>query len=286
MRTNFLNKIKYYLYKLDKRSILILGLIIGGAIFSAYYLITHVVYPKKTVYVVKITGFISYDTMNIDGLYHFLKNFHGDGLLLYVDSPGGSLETYKIVEALKNVSVPKVCYIHYYGASGAYWICSQANKIVAEPFAITGSIGGIIEYLDFSGLLKKLGITPVIIKVGKYKDMGNDLRNITPEEREIMYKKLKMFVDIFQRDVLAKRNITNTSEAFSGEWFFGIEAKKLGLVDELGDYQTAKEEMAKLLNTSVNNINFVEVSFEKPKPLLYKLLGFSIADLVKKVIIS
>ncbi len=278
---------RLYWYSVNRKLQNIIFIVIAaGFLIGFYFLFSRVVFPKKTVYVIRITDFISYDTMDIDRLYNFLKTFHGDGILLYIDSPGGGVETYRIVEAIKNVSAPKLCYIHYYGTSGAYWICSQADRVVAEPYAITGSIGGIIEYLDFSGLLKKLGINPIIIKVGKYKDIGNSFRNITPEERDILYRKLKLFVDVFKQDVLDKRNITNVSEAFSGEWFFGVEAKKLGLIDELGDYETAKEEMAKLLNTSVDNINFVTVSFEKEKPLLLKLLGFSIGDLVKKVIIS
>jgi protease-4 len=210
--------------------------------------------------------------MYIDKLYYFLKHFHGNGLILWIDSPGGGPEAYKIVEALQNLSVPSVCYIHYYGTSAAYWICSQADKVVAEPFAIVGSIGGIVVYLSFYGFLKKLGIEPVVIRVGKYKDILNPFSNITPQEKEIIKKKLEVLVNIFRRDVLRKRKIKNVTLALSGQWFFGITAKKIGLVDYLGDLDTAKKIIAKMLNTSVNNINFITVSFDKNN-LISEILG-------------
>ena len=239
---------------------------------------------KKIVYVVKIDDIVSYKYLNIDRLYNFLEDFKGDGIILYIDSPGGGLETYKIVQAIKNLSVPKVCYIKYYGASAAYWICSQADYIIAEPYAITGSIGGIIMYLNFAELLKKIGIKPVIIKEGELKDLGNPYRNLTEYEKEILHRKLKIFVDKFRNDVLSKRNITNSSAVFSGEWFFGIEAKELGLIDNLGDYETAKDVIAEMLNTSKEDIAFVEVTFKKEKPWIHKIFGMLLDMILKRSI--
>ncbi len=225
----------------------------------------------KKVYVIKITKPILYSDLDIDGLYYFLKHFKGDGLILYIDSPGGGLETYKIVKALKNLSVPKVCYIHYKGVSGAYWICSQADYIISEDFSIVGSIGGIAMEFNFANLLRKLGINVTIVKTGKYKDVLNPFRKLTKEDIEFIRKKLDLFVNEFKKDVLRKRNIANVSDVFSAKWYFGKEAIKLGLVDELGDYEKAKEKIREMLNTT--NVIFIEKDFSKKKNFLENLIG-------------
>ncbi|HIP89966.1 MAG TPA: S49 family peptidase [Candidatus Nanopusillus sp.] len=265
---------------------IILSVVFIFVIALAAYVIKNAGYfiHKKTVYVVKIDDVISYKYMDIDKLSNFLENFKGDGLILYIDSPGGGLETFKIVQAIKNLSVPKVCYIKYYGTSAAYWICSQADYIVAEPYAITGSIGGVIMYMNFAGLLRKIGVEPVIIKEGRLKDLGNPYRNLTEHEKEILHRKLKIFVDKFKNDVLNKRNIHNRSAVLSGEWFFGIEAKELGLVDNLGDYETAKNIIAEELNTSKNDIAFVEISFKKEELWISKIFGMVLDFILKRSI--
>ena len=270
----------------SKRFFIILVVVFVFAIVLILYIVKNIGYfiHKKTIYVVKIDDVISYQSLDIDRLYNFLEDFEGDGIILYIDSPGGGLETYKIVQAIKNLSVPKVCYIKYYGSSAAYWICSQADYIVAEPYAITGSIGGIIMYMNFADLLDKIGIKPVIIKEGELKDLGSPYRNLTEAEKEILYRKLKIFVDKFKDDVLSKRYIRNSSIAFSGEWFFGVEAKELGLVDDLGDYEVAKEVIAEMINTSKEDISFVEVTFKKEEALIPGIFGMILDTLLKESI--
>ncbi len=225
----------------------------------------------KKVYIIKIEEPILYSDLDIDRLYYFLKHFDGDGLILYIDSPGGGLETYKIVKALKNLSVPKVCYIKYHGLSGAYWICSQADYIISEDYALVGSIGGILMYFNFANLLERLGINVTILKTGEFKDTPNPFRNLTKEDIEFLKKKLDLFVNEFRKDVLSKRNVTNITDVFSAKWYFGKEAIKLGLVDELGDLEEAKKKIKEMLNTT--NVIFIEKDFSKKRGFLESLIG-------------
>jgi len=265
-----------------KKPIILAFIILLALTFAIFAILT--MYGKKTIYVLMIKDPITYEKLDIDSMYRFLKDFKGDGLILYIDSPGGGLETYKIASALKNIDVPKLCYIHYYSTSGAYWLCSQADYIIAEPFSIVGSIGGIIEFVTFSRLFEKLGIDVIIIKEGEYKDIGNPFRNITEEEIEILRKKLSLLVEEFKKDIRTKRNITNESLVFSGLWFFGIESKDLGLVDYIGDFDDTKRKIASMLNTSIDNIKFVFVDFKKKESILEKISKVFISEFYNTIL--
>ena len=262
--------------------IVVLIAVIISSISIGYIL--KLLHSKKLVYVLKINDIISYEGLDIDSMYNFLKKFKGDGIILYIDSPGGGLETYKIVNALKNLNVPKLCYVHYYATSAAYWICSQADYIIAEPHSVVGSVGGIIEIISYSRLFEKLGIDVVIVKEGEYKDVGNPFRNITEEEKELLRKKLNLIVEEFRNDVKSKRNLTNESLVFSGLWFLGIESIDIGLVDSLGDFEDAKERISSMLNTSLDNIEFVFISFEKKESLFEKLSRVFISEFYKLIL--
>jgi protease-4 len=132
-------------------------------------------------------------------------------------------------------------------ASGGYYIASAADGIVANPGTITGSIGVIMEYTNFKALFEKIGLYPVIITSGKYKDVGSPLREMTEDERDL----LQNFVDTVHRqfvdDVAAGRKMerNEVEKIADGRIITGETAKLHGLVDKMGNLADAVSWAAK-----------------------------------------
>lgn len=174
------------------------------------------------------------------------------GILLRINSPGGSSpasqEVYEEVQKIRQAGKVVVVSMGDVAASGGYWIACAADKIVANPATMTGSIGVIMPMQNVEGLMKKLGINSQTIKSGKFKDIGSNSRPMTPEERKLLQA---MVDDIYQQfvDVVAKgRNLPREKvlALADGRVFTGKQAKELGLVDELGNYYDALDLLTKL----------------------------------------
>jgi len=168
-------------------------------------------------------------------------------IIFKIDSGGGAVgASQEIAEMVDESEKPVVVFAGDTVASGAYYISSQADKIVAKRGSLVGSIGVISQIPDLSGLLDKLGIKLQTIKSGKHKDMFQ--RTLTPEE-EVKYQALSdevynQFVDDVAKGRKLKRE--KVEELATGELFPATTAKKLGLVDVLGGYDTAIDTAAKL----------------------------------------
>jgi len=236
----------------------VLGIILFLALLS--FLIVKLVsdlepIQENEILVVKINGIISNsdgdnifssaDT-NSDSIISLLKKAKDSknikAVILEINSPGGTVVASKeIANAVKEFNKPKVALIRDVGASGAYWIASSADKIVADELSITGSIGVISSYLQFSDLFEKYGITYERLVSGKYKDAGSPYKELNDEERGLIQSKLNKIDQIFLDDVKINRNLEDTYRIETGEFFLGIEAKELGLVDYLGNKNTAFE---------------------------------------------
>lgn len=172
-------------------------------------------------------------------------------VVLRINSPGGgvvpSQEIYKAVLSLKKkkkvvVSMGSVA------ASGGYYIACAADKIVANPGTITGSIGVIAHFSNMEELLKKIGLKPSSIKSGRYKDVGSPLREMTPEEESLIQGVVDDIHDQFLESISTNRNISKETIAgiADGRIFTGRQALKMGLVDFLGDREYAINLAAKL----------------------------------------
>ena len=195
-------------------------------------------------------------------------------VIFEINSPGGTvLASKEIADAVKKLDKPNVAWIRDVGASGAYWIASSADKIVADELSITGSIGVISSYLEFSGLLEKYGIEYQRLVAGKYKDAGSPYKDLTNEEKEIIQKKLDKIDEIFLNEVKTNRRLQDTKKIETGEFFLGLEAKELNLVDYLGGKEKAIE-IAKNLS-SIKEAKLVEVKEKK-----------SILDILNKLTVS
>ncbi len=182
------------------------------------------------------------------------------GILVDINSPGGSpVASQEIGNALKEAGKPSVAWIRDVGASGGYWVASSTNHIVASPMSITGSIGVIGSYLDFSGLLDHYNVTYQRMVSGKYKDLGTPLKPLTPVEEAILQKKLDLIHIYFIDEVKKNRNLSEErmQEVSTGVFYLGSEAKELGLVDELGGKKEALAFFEKALNITAEPVDYV-----------------------------
>lgn len=177
------------------------------------------------------------------------------GAIIYEwNSGGGAVVASKEVKReIDSVEMPTVCRFRDVAASGAYLASLGCDRIVADSASITGSIGVKSSYMEYSGLMRELGIEYVNITSGRYKDVGSPFQNITDEEREILQEKTDIIHRDFVSSVVEERNLTEnqTAKVRTGEIFLGTEAKKLGLVDSLGGRATAVNEAENMTETEL-----------------------------------
>ncbi|RFA31901.1 signal peptide peptidase SppA [Virgibacillus dokdonensis] len=164
-----------------------------------------------------------------------------DGIILRVNTPGGgvveSAEIHdKIIEIQEQYEKPIYVSMGNTAASGGYYISAPANKVVAHPATVTGSIGVIMEGYDLSGLAEKWGIDFNTIKSGEYKDILSFSREMTDEEREILQTMVDDMYADFVNVIVDGRDMSESKvrELGDGRVYTGSQAKENGLVDELG----------------------------------------------------
>jgi protease-4 len=170
-------------------------------------------------------------------------------IVIQVNSPGGDVSACEeIAYEMAKVKKPIVISMRSVAASGGYYISAKADKIVALQSTLTGSIGVISEMPNLNGLLDKVGVKMEVIKSGKYKDMYSGFADLTPEERALVQKTTDQMYDQFIDVVAEGRHLDKEKvrELATGQIYTGLEAKQLGLVDELGGIQTAIDLAAKL----------------------------------------
>ncbi len=170
-------------------------------------------------------------------------------IVLRVDSPGGTVAaSEEIASYVKNATKPVVVSVSDVDASGAYMVSSQADRIVANPGSAVGSIGVITEIPNVSALMDKVGVQFKVIMAGKYKDAGSPFRALTPQETALIQGQVDQVYEQFVGIVAAGRHMSRADvEKLATGWAWnGDEAKKLGLVDQIGTYQDALVAAAKL----------------------------------------
>lgn len=168
-----------------------------------------------------------------------------------VNSPGGSAyaseQIWKAITDLK-AKKPVVVSMGDYAASGGYYIACNASKIIAQPNTLTGSIGIFGMFPNFEGLTKKVGLSFDNVKTNKFADFGDATRPMRPEEKVILQQYIEHGYDLFLTRCSEGRNIPKDSLDYiaQGRVWTGNQALKIGLVDALGNIDTAIEEAAKL----------------------------------------
>jgi protease-4 len=201
-------------------------------------------------------------------------------VIFKVDSGGGQVgASQEIAEYVRKSEKPVVIFAGDMIASGAYYISAQADKIVAKPGSLVGSIGVISQVPDLSGLYEKLGIKIQTIKSGKHKDMFQ--RTLTPEEEEKFQALSDEVYNQFIDDVAKGRKLKKeqVEELATGELFPATIAKKHGLVDVIGGYDAAVDTAAKLAKIKDPIVE------EYQSPGIFEALfgspGFYIRDIIR-----
>ncbi len=166
-------------------------------------------------------------------------------VVVRIQSPGGVVApTQEIHDAILRVRAkgkPVVASMGAIAASGGYYLAVAADKIVANPGTLTGSIGVLMQLAEIEGLLKKVGVRFEVVKAGRHKDLGNIGRPISPEERAILQSLLDDMYDQFVTAVARGRGLERAAvlELADGRVYSGRRAKELKLVDALGGLEDA-----------------------------------------------
>ena len=173
------------------------------------------------------------------------------GVLLYIDSPGGALApSVELHLAVKNLRAkkPVVAYVGGSMTSGSYYAGAGADRILANPGAFIGSIGVIMQGADASELAAKIGVSQQVGKAGEYKEAGTFVRQWSKVEREQLQELVNASYEMFVSDVAADRNLdaNKSKEWANARVFLASDAAKLGLIDEVSDYYSARAELEKL----------------------------------------
>jgi len=171
-------------------------------------------------------------------------------LILEINSPGGSpYKSRNLARKIERLDLFKVALIEEQCASGGYWIASSCDVIVADELSSVGGVGTISIRPDFSDLLDRLGIDLDIHSEGEFKKEGMPFSKMTEEGKEHRKKMVSEINEVFKEQIKKRRNIEEDSEVFEGKVYLGKEAKKVGLVDQLGDKETALEIVKKRVDS-------------------------------------
>jgi len=183
------------------------------------------------------------------------QNKNVKGVLLVVNSPGGavapSIELSYAIKRLKQEK-PVVVYASGIMASGSYYASIWANEIVANPGSMVGSIGVIIQGANFKELMDKIGVKTQVVKAGKFKQVGTADREWLPYEKKELQKIIYDTYDMFVRDVANARNlkVDEKTKWADAHIFTARQSKEVGLIDKVGVFYDAQEELIKLSKVS------------------------------------
>ena len=196
--------------------------------------------------VVEVKGIITSSKDVIEQIRQFRDNPSIKAVVVRVDSPGGAVgpaqEIYR--EIIKTKKTKKVvASMGTVAASGGYYIASAADSIFANPGTLTGSIGVIMSYTNLQELFEKIGLSPVVIKSGKYKDIGSPTRPLKEDEKRILQQFADDIHQQFIDDVAKGRGmkVGDVRALADGRIYTGRKALELGLVDNIGNFYDALE---------------------------------------------
>jgi protease-4 len=192
-----------------------------------------------------VTGIIAEDRKLLDAIRAAGRDANVDALIVSINSPGGSVSGGEsLYRAIKGVAEkkPVVAVMGGLAASAGYMIAMPTNRVFASESTITGSIGVLLETVEASGLLQKLGVDAEAITSGPLKDQPSFTRPLTPEGREALKGLVLDMYDQFVGMVAAGRHMEPDAVRVlaDGRAFTGRQALKLGLIDAIGDEQDAR----------------------------------------------
>ena len=231
-------------------TIFILFLLIAvSVIFSSS---SEINYSKDHIAIINIDGEISSNgPVNVENIIpHVEKAINNNsclGIILKINSPGGSATQSKIIfdeiNKFKKINDKKIyTVIEDVGASGGYYIAASGDMIFANASSIVGSIGVRLDSFNVTSLMKKIGIESQVISSGKDKTMLDPFSKLTEQHRLHLETLLESIHDQFISDIQKSRsNKINENKVFTGLFWTGTEALKIGLIDEIASVYDVNE---------------------------------------------
>lgn len=222
-----------------------------------------------------------YQTIGSQTVARWLKAARRDrsiaAVVLRVDSPGGSAVASDVIWreiVLTKKKKPLVVSMSDVAGSGGYWISMAADKIVAQPESLTGSIGVLSGKFNMVRLFQKLGITSERLVYGKRADLYSPFRKLTPEEKQVLKSEILWIYDRFVNKVAEGRKMKKdeVDRIGKGRVWTGTQAKELGLVDEIGGLSRAMD-LAKELARIPSDEQVRHVVWPKKLRLIDFLMG-------------
>ena len=201
---------------------------------------------KEGVAVVRVEGPILDSYQTVEELKGLAEDPMVKAIVIRIDSPGGgvapSQEIYNAVRRVrKEHNKAVVASMGTVAASGGYYIAVATDRILANPGTLTGSIGVILQVANFQELLDKIGVKSIVVKSGKFKDLGSPFRPMEDEDRQVLQSVMddvhRQFIDA----VADGRSLDpgEVEQLADGRVFTGQQAKSILLVDEIGDLHDA-----------------------------------------------
>lgn len=201
-------------------------------------------------------------------LKHAGEDNNVKGIILRINTPGGGVvESAELHDRLLDIkeNYPKPIYVSMgtMAASGGYYISAPADKIYASPDTMTGSLGVIMQGINYAGLAEKYGVKFETIKSGEHKDIMSPTREMTEDERKILQQMVdnayQGFVDVIANG--RKMTADKVRQIADGRIYDGRQAKALGLIDEFGYLDEAIEGMKELEEVGDATVVRYEVGF-------------------------
>ncbi len=240
--------------------------------------------PRTYVGGLHVRGMIADSRYYTNQIKKFLENDSIKGLVLYIDSPGGTPGSPQaIFSDLKKFKVkkPVVAVVENIAASGAYYVAASANKIISAPSSLVGNIGAYFQLPNVKGLADNWLVNMRYIQSGAYKTAGSPFKDMTPAEEAMLQGVTDDTYRQFTEDVAAGRGlkIEEASIWADGKIFTGSQAKELGLVDEIGSLSDAKEKMRELLvEYGMDVEKDIKLVFAKRPTAIAQLFGAEAPD--------
>src|SRR6185436_7550423 len=251
------------------RNRMLIWLLLGGGAFVLLAIIVIAValtvgpdeaadFPfSDRVQVVDVDGELVQSRSILEQLKRYEDSNSVKAILLNIDSPGGGVAvSQEIYAEIKRLREKKdkiiVAYLSSTGASGAYYISCAANKIVANPGTIVGSIGVIAEWVNYADLLEWAKLKEIVFKTGEFKYTGSPSRALTENERKYFQGLIDdMYVQFLEAVSSGRKlELQEVRSMADGRVFTGRDARQRKLIDEIGNFQDAVDITAKLAGIS------------------------------------
>jgi protease-4 len=232
--------------------VLVTAIALGALFFGIVFLVSLLSGNKRSsttlqvvradrIALVRLEGLLVSSEHIVEELNDYAEDSSIKAIVIRIDSPGGgvvaSQEIYNAIKSARHEGKKVVASMGTVAASGGYYVAAAADRIVANPGTLTGSIGVKMEFASIEKLLEKIGVKGMVVKAGEYKDVGSPFRDMTEPEKKILQDVIDDVHSQFIKAVAEGRNLQEAEvrSIADGRIFTGRQALDLKLVDQLGD---------------------------------------------------